>query len=78
MMMNLGLIKSSDEFAFFSKVMKNIKENDTISYTYISEKTKNGIKAIEELSKMRNIKIKYNEKEYTVPRKTVKIIRKQK
>ena len=71
-------IKSSDEFAFFSKVMKNIKENDTISYTYISEKTKNGIKAIEELSKMRNIKIKYNEKEYTVPRKTVKIIRKQK
>ena len=71
-------IKSSDEFAFFAKVMKNIKENDSISYNYISEKTKNGIKAIEELSQIRNIKIKYNEKEYTVPRKTVKIIRKQK
>ena len=71
-------IKSSDEFKFFAKVMKNIKENDPISYTYLSEKTKNGIKAIEELSQIRNIKIKYNDKEYTVPRKTVKIIGKKK
>ena len=68
--------KLSDEFEFFSKVMKNIKENDKTTYDFLSVKSKNAIIVAEELSRMRNINIKYNEKEYTVPRKTVRIIRK--
>jgi hypothetical protein len=56
--------------------MKNIKENDQLTYTQISERIKKGIKAIEFLSKIRNIKIKYNGKDYTVPRKILKIVRK--
>ena len=69
-------INNSDEFVFFKIVMKNIKENDQLTYTQISEKIKKGIKAIEFLSKIRNIKIKYNGKDYTVPRKILKIVRK--
>ena len=70
-------IKSSDEYEFFSKVMKNIKENDKLTYDYFAIKSKNGISTVEELSKLRNIKIKYKEKEYSVPRKTVQIIKKE-
>ena len=70
--------KLSDEFEFFSKVMKNIKENDKAIYDFLSVKSKNAIIVAEELAQMRNINIKYNEKEYTVPRKTVRIIRKPK
>ena len=69
-------IKSCDEFEFFSKVVKDIKENDKQVIDFISESTKNGIAVMEELSELRNIKIVYKNKEYTVPRKTVKIIRK--
>ena len=71
-------IKLSDEFEFFSKVIKNIKENDKTMYDFLSAKNKNVIIVCDRLSQMRNIKIKYNEKEYTVPRKTVRIIRKSK
>ena len=71
-------IKLSDEFEFFSKVIKNIKENDRTMYEFLSAKNKNVIIVCDRLSQMRNIKIKYNEKEYTVPRKTVRIIRKSK
>ena len=70
-------IKCSDEYEFFSKVMKNIKENDKLTYDYFAIKSKNGTSAVEELSKLRNIKIKYKEKEYSVPRKTVQIIKKE-
>ena len=37
-----------------------------------------GEKIVDDLSFVRNIKIKYKEREFTVPRKTVKIIRKAK
>jgi hypothetical protein len=71
-------LKNSDEFKFFSKIIKNVKENDKMAFDYILSKMKNGIAVLEEFSRLRTIKIKYKEKEYTVPRKIVKIIRKAK
>ena len=71
-------IKSSDEFKFFSEIIKNIKENDKLAYDSVINKIKNGEAKIEYISKLRNIKIKYNEKELIVPRRIVKIIRKTK
>ena len=71
-------LKNSDEFKFFSKILINIKENDKMSFDFILSKMKNGIAVLEEYSRLRTIKVKYKEKEYTVPRKIVKIIRKTK
>ena len=71
-------IKNSDEFKFFSDVIKNLKENDKNLYDFFVSKIDKEGKVLEELSLVRNIKIKYKDKEFTVPRKTVKIIRKQK
>ena len=69
-------IKLSDEFKFFSEIIKNIKENDKGTYEYIISKIKNGENLLQRITKIRNIKVKYNNKEFTVPRKIVKIIRK--
>ena len=69
-------IKISDEFKFFSEIIKNIKENDKDTYEYIISRIKSGEKFLETITKIRNIKVKYNNKEFTVPRKIVKIIRK--
>ena len=69
-------IKLSDEFKFFSDIIKNIKENDKRTYEYIINKSKSGEQVIEKLTKMRNVKVKYNNKEFNVPRKILKIIRK--
>ena len=69
-------IKLSDEFKFFSEIIKNIKENDKDTYEYIISRIKSGEKFLETITKIRNIKVKYNNKEFTVPRKIVKIIRK--
>lgn len=71
-------IKNSDEFKFFSDVMKNLKENDKEIYEFMIKRMNQGEKILDDLSKVRNIKIKYHDKEFTVPRKTVKIIRKTK
>ena len=71
-------IKNSDEFKFFSNLIKNIKDNDKMAFDFILSKMKNGIAVLEEYSRLRTIKVKYKEKEYTVPRKIVKIIRKTK
>ena len=71
-------LKNSDEFKFFSKILINIKENDKMSFDFILSKMKNGIAVLEEYTRLRTIKVKYKEKEYTVPRKIVKIIRKTK
>ena len=69
-------INSSDEFQYFTRVMKYIKENSNDIYTDIIEKSFDGKPEIlEDMFKIRNIKIMYKEKEFTVPRKTVKIIR---
>ena len=69
-------IKSSDEFKFFSEIIKNIKENDKPIYEFILSKIKSGENLLERICQIRNIKVKYNNKELTVPRKIVKIIRK--
>jgi len=69
-------INNSDEFKYYTQVMKFIRDNDKDIYNFIiSESTKKNINYVEELFKVRNIKIKYNDKELTVPRKTVRIIR---
>jgi len=73
---NSDNIKNSDEFQFFSKVINDIKNNDKEVYEYIVNKFNDGSKLMEELTKVRNIKIIYDNKEFTVPRKTVKIIKK--
>ena len=70
-------INNSDEFKFFSQVMKYIRENDQEIYNHLINECLSGhSNFIEELFKIRNIKIKYNNKEFTVPRKTVKIVKK--
>ena len=56
--------------------MRLTKENNSNIYNTIIEQTLKGKEEIlENLYKIRNIKVKYNNKELTVPRKTVKIIR---
>ena len=71
-------INNCDEFKYYTQVMKFIKQNDQQIYSYLIQETTftsgNG-NYVEELFKVRNIKITYNNKEFTVPRKTVKIIR---
>ena len=70
-------INNSDEFKYYTEIMKYIKETDNDIYNFIVKENPNGnSNIIEELFKVRNIKIKYNDKELTVPRKTVKIVRK--
>ena len=58
--------------------MKCLKKNDQQIYSFLVQETTfssgNG-NYVEELFKVRNIKIKYNNKEFTVPRKTVRIVR---
>jgi hypothetical protein len=72
-------IINSDEFHYFTKVMKLIRENEKEIYiNFIEEKLKGNTNIIEELYKIRNIKVKYNDKELIIPRRTVKIIRNNK
>ena len=69
-----NIINECDEFNYFTQVMKYIKENDKDIYNYLVESRDGRI--FENLYKVRNIKVKYKDREFTVPRKTVKIIRK--
>ena len=70
-------IINSDEFKYFSQVIKFLKEKDPQIYDELINKIFKGIKnTIANLTKMRNIKIKYNGKEIIVPRRTVRIKRK--
>ena len=70
-------INNSDEFKYFTDVMKYIRETDIDIYNFIIQEIPNGnSNIIEDLFKVRIIKIKYNDKELTVPRRTIKIIRK--
>ena len=72
-------INNCDEFKYFAQIMIYLRENNTNIYNHLVEQFMTGKKNnLEELLKVRNIKIKYNDKELTVPRKTVKIIRKNK
>ena len=72
-----NIIINCDEFKYFKRVMKYIKENDNMIYNLIVKDCSNGEKnIIEEIGKLKNIKIFYKNKEYIVPRKIVKIKRK--
>ena len=56
--------------------MKYIKENDVEIYcTIINEDFDGDDKYMNEIYNIRNTKIKYRGKEFTVPKKTFKIIR---
>ena len=71
-------INNSDEFKYYTQVMRYIKENEPDIYNHIlGENGERNADIIEDLFKVRNIKIKYNDKEYTVPRKTVRLIKKE-
>ena len=69
-------INNSDEFKFFCDVMNNIKKNDEQIYLYIISNINKGEAIINELSLTRNVVIKYKNKQLNIPRKTVRIIRK--
>ena len=69
-------IKKSDEFKFFNLIMKNLEKTDNYLFgKFLSNMSDNEVQMFEEISKVRNINIKYNGKEYCVPRKTVRIKR---
>ena len=71
-----SIIQNSDEFKYFTQIMKYIKENDEEIYcSVINEEFDGNDKYINEIYNIRNIKINYRGKEFTVPRRTVKIIR---
>ena len=70
-------IQNSDEFKYFAQIMKNVKEKDPETYNALIDDDMNGDdNIINDLCKLRNIKIIYKNKEYTVPRRTVRIKRK--
>ena len=69
-------INNCDEFQYFTRVMKFLKENSNDIYEHLRKQSFEGkTDYLEDMYKVRNIKIVYKEKEFTVPRKTVKIIR---
>ena len=66
-------IKNANEYKFFSETINNIKNNDNKILEIINQ----GFKGkIDELLLLRSININYKGKQFEVPRKTVKIIRK--
>ena len=69
-------IKNSDEFKFFHDVINNIKATDENIYLYIIKNVDKGEKIIEDLSLTRNVMINYKNKNLSIPRKTVRIVRK--
>ena len=70
-------INNCDEFKYYTQVMKFIRENDPEMYSHLQKETSNSgrTSVMEQLFKVRNIKITYNNKDFTVPRKTVKIVK---
>ena len=70
-------INNCDEFKYYTQVMKFIRENDQEMYSHLQKETSNSgrTSVMEQLFKVRNIKITYNNKDFTVPRKTVKIVK---
>ena len=69
-------INNSDEFKFFHDVINNIKVTDKDIYLYIITNIDKGEKIIEDLSLTRNVMINYKNKNLSIPRKTVRIVRK--
>jgi hypothetical protein len=66
-------IKNANEYKYFSETINSIKNNDNKIFGIINQ----GFKGkIDELLLLRSININYKGKQFEVPRKTVKIIRK--
>ena len=71
---NINIIKS-DEFEYFEKITKYIKKYDLEIYNKnILEYFNNDKNNIEQIYKLRNIKVVYKQKQYFVPRRILKII----
>ena len=68
-------IKNADEYKYFYDIMSEIKNKESNIYKIINDSF-NG--ELEELLLIRNININYKGKDFTVPRKTVKIIKNKK
>ena len=71
-------IKNSDEYKFFSDILKRLKSNESEIINNITNNGQNlnAINTINDLMVVRNINIKYKGKNFKVPRKTVRIIKK--
>ena len=71
-------IKNSDEYKFFSDIIKRLKSNESDLMNNITNNGQNlnAVNTINELMVVRNINIKYKGKNFKVPRKTVRIIKK--
>ena len=68
-------IKSADEYKYFCEIVTELKKTDKNTYDVLNESF-NG--QLENLLLVRNININYKGKEFKVPRKTVKILKKKK
>ena len=66
-------IKNADEYRFFSEVIKDIKNNDIEAFKLLNNNFRG---KLEELLFVRNVNISYKGKQYNVPRKTVRIVKK--
>jgi hypothetical protein len=66
-------IKNADEYKFFSEVIKDIKNNDKDTFKLLNNNWRG---KLDELLFVRNVNISYKGKQYNVPRKTVKIVKK--
>jgi hypothetical protein len=66
-------IKNADEYKFFSEVIKDIKNNDQDTFKLLNNNWRG---KLDELLFVRNVNITYKGKQYFVPRKTVRIVKK--
>jgi hypothetical protein len=67
-------IKNADEYKYFYNIMNDMKTNDNNSYKLLSDNLKG---KLEELLLLRTISINYKGKQFTVPRKTLKILKRK-
>ena len=68
-------IKNADEYKYFCEIVNEMKKSDKNTYDVLNGSF-NG--QLEDLLLVRNININYKGKEFKVPRKTVKILKKKK
>ena len=66
-------IKNADEYKYFFEIISDLKDKEKQLYEEMNKAFK-----LEDLLSLRNININYKGKEYTIPRKTVKILNKKK
>ena len=68
-------IKNADEYNYFGGIINELKKSDNKTYEELKSSF-NG--KLEELMLIRNINVNYKGNDYKVPRKTVKILKKEK